>query len=321
MRQIGSLASEAQARTFADYLLTRSIESRLIKGTDESWQIWIHREEQVAAASAEFDRFVSDPAAPDFRGLGGKARAIRREAERVKRRHYSESYDVRYFWGSRDLRRCPVAWTLILTCVFVSVVTGFGTNKRIVDKLFISTFEAHDVDHFDGEVPAGWQHVRNRLIRSHLRDDLRRGEIWRLVTPIFIHFGFLHLLFDMYWLYVLGCEIEIRRKSWRLLGLVIIAAIASNVGQYYVYRWPIFGGMSGVDLALFGYVWMKGLYDPELGMSLSRQTVMFMLLYLVFTVQSDLSIAHAAHLIGLATGMTVALLPHLVPRLRPREDE
>ena len=39
----------------------------------------------------------------------------------------------------------------------------------------------------------------------------------------------------------------------------------------------LFGGMSGVVYALFGYIWMKGLYEPEQGMILHPNTVNIML--------------------------------------------
>ena len=37
----------------------------------------------------------------------------------------------------------------------------------------------------------------------------------------------------------------------------------------------LFGGMSGVLCGLFGYIWMKGLYEPEQGMILHPNSVSF----------------------------------------------
>ena len=59
-----------------------------------------------------------------------------------------------------------------------------------------------------------------------------------MITPIFIHFNLLHLIFNMYWLFALGTEIEFRRKSWRFLLFVFVAALVSNVGQFYFTRGP-----------------------------------------------------------------------------------
>jgi GlpG protein len=66
--------------------------------------------------------------------------------------------------------------------------------------------------------------------------------------------------------------------------------------------------MSGVVYALFGYVWMKGLYEPEQGMILHPSTVQFMLLFLVLCMTGLMgSVANAAHVVGLVTGMLLGL--------------
>ena len=118
-------------------------------------------------------------------------------------------------------------------------------------------------------------------------NDILHGQVWRLVTPIFMHVNILHIFFNMWWLVDLGTLIEVRRGTLRLAVLVLISAIISNFGQYlWMERTDpgvphLFGGMSGVVYALFGYIWMKGLYQPEQGMILHPNTITIMLLWLV----------------------------------------
>src|SRR5207244_232332 len=65
------------------------------------------------------------------------------------------------------------------------------------------------------------------LPRSKLH-TIRSGEIWRLVTPIFLHFGFLHIIFNMMFLYDVGGRIEMFRGRWRSVLLVLVSAVLSN---------------------------------------------------------------------------------------------
>jgi GlpG protein len=140
-----------------------------------------------------------------------------------------------------------------------------------------------------------------------------RGEVWRLVTPIFLHFSGIHLVFNMWALAAIGTLIEYRRGTLVLGVLVLLSAIASNVGQY-IYLLEVnrpqvlFGGMSGVVYALFGYVWMKGRHEPEQGMILHPSSVQTMLFWLVLCMTGLVgNIANAAHVIGLVVGILIGL--------------
>ena len=82
---------------------------------------------------------------------------------------------------------------------------------------------------------------------------------------------------------------------------------------------PFFGGMSGVVYALFGYVWIKGKYEPHLNMGVSQQTVLIMMVWLVICMVGLIgNVANMAHLVGLIVGVAAAYAPIEFRRIRRR---
>ena len=148
---------------------------------------------------------------------------------------------------------------------------------------------------------------------------MRQGQIWRLITPIFLHQGWIHLLFNMSWMYYLGAQIEMRRGTVRFGGLVLLFALASNVLQAVTVG-PSFLGMSGVVYGLFGYIWVKILAGLSNEYFLSDFTVFIMLFFLVLGFVGALDsmvgggVANGAHLGGLLAGMAMGYVPALRPR-------
>ena len=70
-----------------------------------------------------------------------------------------------------------------------------------------------------------------------------------------------------------------------------------------------FLGMSGVVYALFGYIWMKGLYEPEQGMIVHPNNVKIMLaLAGALHDRRAGPIANAAHFVGLVVGVAFGVL-------------
>jgi GlpG protein len=130
-----------------------------------------------------------------------------------------------------------------------------------------------------------------------------------------VHFGAIHLLFNMFWVYDLGGMIEARQGTGRLLLLVLTAAVLSNLGQY-IMSGPLFGGMSGVVYALFGYVWMKSRYEASADLYVQPQTVLIMIGWLFLCMTGRVGpIANTAHGVGLAVGVAVGVAPYLWRRL------
>ncbi|MEP5766510.1 MAG: rhomboid family intramembrane serine protease [Halieaceae bacterium] len=138
------------------------------------------------------------------------------------------------------------------------------------------------------------------------------GQYWRLLTPVFLHFGWLHIAFNSLWTWELGALIEQRLGGGLLLLLVALCGIGSNMAQFYYGGPALFGGMSGVVYALLGFCWVYNMLSPGRGLAVPQGIIVFMLVWLVLcmvvpTEMFGFSIANAAHLGGLLLGCAAAV--------------
>jgi GlpG protein len=259
------------------------------------------------------EKFRANPADPRY-AAAGKAEKLRKETEKAEQRRRKQHIDVRTRWGQPSQLARPVTVVLAALCVLAAVGTklNMAGPTPLKNMLMIAPVE---------ERAEGW-------VEWDGLEAIMHGQVWRLVTPIFLHFGPLHLLFNLFVLFDLASMIEQRRGSLFLLAFVLLTAVASNLAEYYanlslkeasLHPSPLFGGMSGVNYALFGYAWMKGKYQPHLGVGVAQQTVTVMLFWLVlcFTGLAG-SIANVAHLAGLLTGVAIAYVPYAVRRVVQR---
>ncbi|MDD9893331.1 MAG: rhomboid family intramembrane serine protease [Gammaproteobacteria bacterium] len=137
--------------------------------------------------------------------------------------------------------------------------------------------------------------------------EIRNGELWRLITPIFVHFGLLHLLFNMMWLWDLGGVIETRWSALQLSALVLVIGVSSNLAQYLM-EGALFGGMSGVVYGLLAYLYILGRLRPDLGLHVPQAIMSFMLIWFALCWTGLLGgIANWAHTFGLVSGGLLAL--------------
>ena len=143
---------------------------------------------------------------------------------------------------------------------------------------------------------------------ADLSSMLASGQLWRLVTPVFLHFSVAHLLFNTAVIIEFGRRVERGLGGLALLGLVLVIAVASNVAQYLSTGPGMFGGMSGVAYGLVGFVVVRGRRAPENPLwQVNRSFVVAVVVFLVLmstgvTELFGLHIANAAHWVGLCLG-------------------
>lgn len=208
-------------------------------------------------------------------------------------------------WLAR-LRSLPVTSLILLLTFAVALATWFGDNLQLVSWLTFSDFR------IDGDY--AWF--------LPLGDSLAAGQWWRLVSPMLVHFGVLHLAMNSLWLWELGRRVEWRQGSLLLLALVLLYSLVSNVAQFVFGGPAIFGGLSGVLYGLLGHCWLFQRLAPNPHYRLPPGVVGMMLVWLLVCLSGLIGalglgeIANAAHVGGLLIGCATGVLGGLLARRR-----
>jgi len=190
-----------------------------------------------------------------------------------------------------QLKKMPVVATLLLMSLVGTAIVEWGFP-------LIHWFTFQDLSI-----------VGQNLQFDTAENAMAKGEYWRLVTPIFLHFGIFHIAFNGLWLWELGRRMEPLIGSVQMIAAVLLMAVASNLGQYLWSGPSLFGGMSGVVYGLLGYIWIRNKVAPKPILDIPNGLLGFMLFWLLLGMSGfinffmDGSIANVAHAIGLLTGM------------------
>ena len=147
------------------------------------------------------------------------------------------------------------------------------------------------------------------------------GQYWRLVTPVFLHFGWLHIVFNCLWLWYFGQRVEGVVGHFNMLMLVLVIAVVSNITQAQFTGLGIAGGMSGVVYGVLGFAWAAPLLQPRWRIQPTNAVMGFLILWLVagFVGLVEAAgfgrIGNAAHLSGLLCGLALGVVFGLASRL------
>ncbi|WP_195856781.1 rhomboid family intramembrane serine protease [Aerococcus urinae] len=88
------------------------------------------------------------------------------------------------------------------------------------------------------------------------------GQYWRLITPIFVHIGFSHLLFNSITLWYLGSEVEGIIGSWRFLFIYLYSGIMGNLFSYQ-FSTSVSAGASTALFGLFAFFLAMRYLNPH----------------------------------------------------------
>jgi GlpG protein len=336
MRQLGTVPDQRSAQRFADYLLTKGIPLS-VDPAPGGWALWVRNEDHLDEARRQFAEFSAAPDSPTYGEAARTAEQLRAEEQRRTAQARKNFVNMSGRWGRGGgvggASTTPVTSLLLAASIAVAIFSNLGQKRDIVNRLTIDeyvprmTIDGKDADEMLGHgknLPIG--QALEAMKTAHVEPVpamLWVREPWRLVTPIFLHFGPMHLVFNMLMLWQLGRPVERAIGSLRYLLLVLVIALPSNLAEY---AWDIhklnegvrvFGGMSGVLYGLFGYIWMKSRYEPESGFMISPNSVFIMIGWFFLCMTGYVgSIANVVHGAGLAIGIIVARLPSLWRSLR-----
>jgi len=305
MRRIGTFNSEQEARAFSDYLYTLEVENQ-VSGEDGRWDLWSLDEDRLEQARDALAAYRADPRDPKYAQAAGLAHARREADVQARVAAAKQQFNLRERWERPLWQQIPVTFALALASVLATVLTGFGEKFEVTSALQIETRIITE------EVNDQYSYVPPAVPLQ----EVRRGEVWRLITPIFLHMDPMHLIGNLMLGIMLSGLIERERGSWPLLAGVMLVAVVSNVAQY-AYDGPRFGGLSGVICGMFGYIWLMGRLAPESGLQISRPVALLMVFGLILCTTGMVGpVANVCHFAGLGMGLALAAADVALQRLR-----
>jgi membrane associated rhomboid family serine protease len=182
----------------------------------------------------------------------------------------------------------PVVLAIVAVNVFVFVLERFGNNVSFIDRYALEPERIH-----------------------------QQGQYYRAVTAMFLHVDFVHILFNMIALLIVGPAVEVLLGKARFVALYLIAGLGGSVGSYLLGPHnEIALGASGAIMGVMGAYVVIGLRRH---LPVAPVVGLIVLTFLPSFFSS--SIDWRAHLGGVITGGLLAWLYDYAGALRDRGQE
>ena len=272
---VGLFPDRQRALIFSDYLNSKGIRALAQPTLSQAWAVYVDNELNLSRAKLEYLRFANNPFPKEFNKASWQRGAT------LKKDKVLKGFNV----GIWDPLAVISITEIIALIVFLGGFLSYGFYNFSLDYLSFISF-------------------------SQVSQDF---EVWRLITPIFLHFGFLHIAFNIVMFEALGRPAERVLGKKRMLYLVLVIALVSNIvqlgfNQAFSAIPSYFGGLSGVVYGLIGYLGVLSTrpYLPQ-GLMIPRGLMTVCLIFIIFGFFLS-GIANFCHLGGLFTGALLGLI-------------
>ncbi|WP_017443596.1 rhomboid family intramembrane serine protease GlpG [Gayadomonas joobiniege] len=270
MIHLATFADKRTAKAFADYLHVQGIDNQIVD-SEAGAELSLYDANRFDEAKHLLDQFVNNPNDKKFLDASWQ----RGETDNILRSQTVGTMGLKSIW--RDSGFFVRISTMLMLVIYGVEVLG-GAN---------------------------WLYQRFSFPASAEHFELL--EIYRLITPALMHGSPTHLVFNLFWWFWLGGQLEKHYGAPWLLNLFLLSAVAAHALQYVMEN-PWFLGLSGVVYGLLGYA-MVAQAKNKLPFKVPNGIFIMMLLWLVigFTGFLPIPMANWAHLGGLIAGIGYGL--------------
>lgn len=286
MYKVIEVPSQEDISQFSRLLWQRRISHRILH-VDDSQVLIVPNRQHIVPATQLFEQWVRGDVRPDANDSANVGA------------YFTPGETVRQLF--RAFTGAPVTLALIVVCCVLAVLAPLENMNGLTRQLLFPDFS-----------------YGTRIIDlGRVMDAFTITQLLKMISPILLHGGLIHLAFNMLWLWEFGRRIEAAQPSWMMVPLVLVIALVSNTSQYLYSASIYFGGMSGVVYGLFGYIWMWQLFFPQKRLALPGALIFFFLLMLVVMTLINLEfVADEAHIGGLLAGVVYGAFTATIGRIR-----
>eukprot|EP00923_Selenidium_pygospionis_P036276 GHVN01063621.1.p1 GENE.GHVN01063621.1~~GHVN01063621.1.p1 ORF type:complete len:279 (+),score=4.39 GHVN01063621.1:123-959(+) len=152
-----------------------------------------------------------------------------------------------------------------------------------------------------------------KLLGASYGPCVQVGQVWRFVTPIFLHGSIFHLMFNVFYQMRLGFPLEQQFGYWRCILLYFASGIAGNCLSM---AWAPCSPAVGASTSVFGYI---GLMFASMALhwhaiqnreAMIFNVIMFAVVTIMFSIAPGSNIDWRGHMGGCLGGAFIGVLMH-----------
>ncbi|MBG6027214.1 rhomboid family intramembrane serine protease GlpG [Proteus mirabilis] len=268
MIHIITLSNPQAADLFVNYMATKGVRIHA-KNENQQISLWLEDQHQLDVVEKELNTFLREPFHPRYQAASWQTGDPKNTG--IK---YRPAFSIKNMVQQSG----PLTVLVVILCVLI-----FIWQQAVGD--------------YDVMLHLAWPY-----------NESLNFEVWRYITPAFVHFSLMHIAFNLAMWWYLASQTEQRLGTGKLFVIMLVSALFSNWAQS-LFTNSNFGGLSGVVYALIGYVGLTGIYNPKKGIGAPTGLLVFSILWIVAGYMGVLgdSIGNTAHFAGLLIGLLMAL--------------